>query len=80
MSDKCQYKCGFYLILTFDGVRRASGLRREPVVSMKYPTLIPTSNRKDDPDPLVGDSDPLVASSVRVFCARTGSGSSFSVG
>ena len=27
-------------------------------------------HEKDDPDPVVADSDPLVASSVRVFCAR----------
>ena len=53
-----------------DGVRRVSGLRREPVVSVKNPTLIPTSHWKDDPNPVVADSDPLVASSMRVFCAR----------
>ena len=29
-----------------------------------------TPTEKDDPDPVVADSDPLVASSVRVFCAR----------
>ena len=46
-------------------------LRREPVVSVKNPTLIPTyPTEKDDPDPDVADSDPLVASSMRVFCAR----------
>ena len=30
----------------------------------------PSPTEKDDPDPVVADSDPLVASSVRVFCAR----------
>ena len=28
----------------YDGVRRVSGLRREPVVTVKNPTLIPTSH------------------------------------
>ena len=27
-----------------DGVRRVSGLRREPIVTMENPTLIPTSH------------------------------------
>ena len=54
-------------------------------LNFKHPT------EKDDPDPVVADSDPLVASSVcGVLCtelatrgpefATTGSGSSFSVG
>ena len=30
----------------------------------------PSPTEKDDPDPVVADSDPLVASSVQVFCAR----------
>ena len=38
----------------------------EPVISVENPTLIPTSPEKEDPDPLVKDSDPLVARSVRV--------------
>ena len=50
-----------------DGVRRVSGLCREPVVSVKNPTLIQHPTEKDDPIPVVADSDPLVASSVRVF-------------
>ena len=29
---------------SYDGVRRVSGLRREPLVSVKNPTLIPTSH------------------------------------
>ena len=60
----------FKLRWWYDGVRRVSGLRREPLVSVKNPTLIPHPNEKDDPDPVVAESDPLVASSVRVFCAR----------
>ena len=31
-------------IYAYDGVRRVLGLRREPVVSVKNPTLIPTSH------------------------------------
>ena len=37
---------------------------------MKNPKLIPIPTQKDDPDPVVTDSDPLVASSVRLFRAR----------
>ena len=33
-------------VAIFDGLRRVSGLRREPVVSVKNPTLIPTSHWK----------------------------------
>ena len=33
-------------VRTYDGVRRVSGLRREPVVSVKNCTLIPTSHWK----------------------------------
>ena len=44
-------------------MRRVSGLRRKLVVSVEDSTLIPTSHKKQDPDP-------LVASSVRVFCAQ----------
>ena len=33
-------------IVLYDGVRRVSGLRREPVVSVENPTLIPTSHWK----------------------------------
>ena len=67
---KSVYLYVYYYVCVYNGVRRVSGLRREPVVSLKNPTLIPNSHWKDDPDPLVGDSDPLVASSVRVFCAQ----------
>ena len=47
------------LIYTYDGVRRVSELRREPVVSMEKPTLIPTSHctGKEHLDPVVADSD-----------------------
>ena len=52
---------------SYDGVRRrVSGLRREPVVSVNNPTLIPTSHWKRWFRPCRGR---LVASSVRVFCA-----------
>ena len=33
-------------------------------------SLQTSPTEKDDPDPVVADSDPLVASSMRVFCAR----------
>ena len=51
-------------ILTCDGVRQVSGLRREPVVSVKILSLIPHPTETDDPDPVVADTDPLVESSV----------------
>ena len=70
-----------------DWERRVSGMRREPVVFLENPTLIPHPTEKEDPDPLVEDSDPLVASSVHgirnervgVFHDPRKSGSSFSV-
>ena len=45
-------------VVVYDGVRQVSGLRREPVVSVK------NTHWKDDPDPVMADSDPLVASFV----------------
>ena len=56
----------------YDGVHRVSGLRREPVCSVREaPHTDPNIPlKKDNPDPVVADSDPLVASPVRVFCAR----------
>ena len=36
----------FIPAVTYDGVRRVPGLRMEHVVSVKNPTLIPTSHRK----------------------------------
>ena len=36
----------------------------------RTPHWSPPPTEKDDPDPLVEDSDPPVTSSVRVFCAR----------
>ena len=33
-----------HMLYIYDGARRVSGLRREPVVSVKNPTLIPTSH------------------------------------
>ena len=52
------------------GKKSQYSLVKEQIVSVKNPTLIPTSHWKDDPDPVVADSEPLVASSMRVFCAR----------
>ena len=39
------------LALIYDGVRQVSGLRKEPVVSVENPTLIPTSHWKRGPRP-----------------------------
>ena len=40
------------------------------LVSVKKPHWSQHPTEKDDPDPVVADSDPLVASSVLVLCAR----------
>ena len=40
ISSPCMYKVQKHC--TSDGVRRVSGLRREPVVSVENPTLVPT--------------------------------------
>ena len=72
---------GYYL---YDGLRRVSGLRSEPVVFVENPTRSPHLTEKDDPDPVVAESDPFVVSSVHRTPAqnsqREGRGPFFSMG
>ena len=53
----------------YDGLRRTPGLRRKLVVSVKNPTRILIPHWEEWSRHVVTDSDPLVASSLRVFCA-----------
>ena len=59
--------CSWYI---FDGLRQTLGLRRKLVVSVKNPTRILIPHWEEWSRHVVTDSDPLVASSLRVFCAR----------
>ena len=45
-------KPNMYCIYIYDGVRRVTGLRRDPAVSAEDPTYIHSSHRKTDSDPL----------------------------
>ena len=55
---------------TNDGLRRTPGLRREPVVSVKNPTLIPTSHWKWWSRPCRGTLQSSRYDFVRLFRAR----------
>ena len=70
LQDTFLLKVYFTSIPIYDGVRRVSGLRRLPVVSVKNPTLIPTSHRKGWSRPCRGRLRPSRCDSVHRTLAQ----------